>query len=175
MEVIDGRGISCGNEVYFDYVDGEVVITMYRDVPGVRMDVRAPNVIKAFSKEDWVVIQAFLMRLFWPTLAGKHEKVEGVFSDLIDVLAGGDPEVSDDGDDGHEEEERVRVENEISIFHNQRINSSVSANTRGEPIFPGKGLPSMTKAKESELEEGKEKEKNGKENNESDSETETSP
>ena len=76
MEVVDGRGICCGNEVYFNYVDGEVVMTMYRDVPGVRMDRRDPNVIKTFSRDKWDAICRYLMETL--------DKVEGVFVDDFD-------------------------------------------------------------------------------------------
>ncbi|KKK78754.1 hypothetical protein LCGC14_2840360, partial [marine sediment metagenome] len=76
MEVVKGRGITEGNEVYFDYVDGEVVMTMYRDVPGVRMDRRDPNVIKTFSRDKWDAICRYLMETL--------DKVEGVFVDDFD-------------------------------------------------------------------------------------------
>ncbi len=61
MEVIEGRGICCENEVYFDLVDGVVVMTMYRDMPGVPMDRREPNVIKRFSVEMWNEITVHLL------------------------------------------------------------------------------------------------------------------
>ena len=73
MEFVKGRGICCENEVYFDYVDGEVVMTMYRDVPGVRMDRRAPNVIKSFSINQWEEINGYLRETL--------DEVEGVFDD----------------------------------------------------------------------------------------------
>jgi hypothetical protein len=62
MEVIDGRGISNGNDVYFIY-DAEndvVVMATYRDVPGVRSDLLKPNIIKAFTKDEWGEINEFL-------------------------------------------------------------------------------------------------------------------
>ena len=76
MELVKGRGICCENEVYFDYVDGEIVMTMYRDVPGVRMDRRAPNVIKSFSINQWEEINGYLRETL--------DEVEGVFDDRDD-------------------------------------------------------------------------------------------
>ena len=76
MELVKGRGICCENEVYFDYVDGEIVMTMYRDVPGVRMDRRAPNVIKSFSINQWEEINGYLRETL--------DEAEGVFDDRDD-------------------------------------------------------------------------------------------
>ncbi len=77
MELVEGRGINCENEVYFDYVDGEIVMTMYRDMAGVRMDRRDPNVIKSFSIDQW-------------------EEINGYLREVLDDAEG----VCDDGDEG---------------------------------------------------------------------------
>ena len=143
MEIINGRGINCENEVYFDYVDGEIVMTMYRDMAGVRMDRRDPNVIKSFSIDQWEEINGYLRETL--------DDVEGVYDgNGVDKMA-----------------------NEISLIHSERIDSSRGAELPvmedGEPMFPGKGLPAMTR---SELEE--DKEENGEKNDEGNSETETS-
>ncbi len=78
MEVVKERGICCGNEVYFNYVDGEVVMTMYKDVPGVRMDRRDPNVVKTFSRDDWGDINKYLMETLDKCFQGyaKREEVK---------------------------------------------------------------------------------------------------
>ena len=73
MDYVEGRGVCCGNEVYFDYVDGKVVMTMYRDMPGVRSDRLKPNVIKTFVPAQWGEINEYLM--------GTLDRVEGVFND----------------------------------------------------------------------------------------------
>ena len=61
MDYVDGRGISCGNDVYFNYIDGRVVMLMYRDVPGVAMANRDPNVVKSFSPAQWGEINDYLL------------------------------------------------------------------------------------------------------------------
>ncbi len=101
MELVKGRGICSGNEVYFDYVDGEVVMTMYRDMPGVRMDRRDPNVIKSFSVGQWGEINEYLRETL--------DDVEGVFSD--DGVEDGVIEIDSKG--GVHPPEAVKVLSEI--------------------------------------------------------------
>ena len=62
MDYVDGRGITNGNDVYFIYdaETGMVVMTMYKDAPGVRSDLLKPNVIKSFYPSDWGNINEFL-------------------------------------------------------------------------------------------------------------------
>ena len=61
MDYVDGRGISCGNDVYFNYIDGRVVMSMYRDVPGVAMARRDPNVVKSFTPAQWGEVNDYLL------------------------------------------------------------------------------------------------------------------
>ncbi|KKL97075.1 hypothetical protein LCGC14_1838070, partial [marine sediment metagenome] len=98
MELVKGRGICCENEVYFDYVDGEIVMTMYRDVPGVRMDRRAPNVIKSFSINQWEEINGYLRETL--------DEVEGVFDDRDDGVI----EIDSEGKVHPPEAEKVLAE-----------------------------------------------------------------
>ena len=62
LETIEGRGISSGNEVFFIFNReiNKVVMATYRDMPGVPLDRREPNLIKTFSKEEWIEINRFL-------------------------------------------------------------------------------------------------------------------
>ena len=133
MDYVDGRGISCGNDVYFDYVDGNVVMKMYRDMPGVRMDRLQPNVIKTFSVDQWGELNKYLGETL--------DKVEGVFND-VDI----------------EEEEALKKLEEMKVDEAFAPKVRDLPKMGAEPIFPGKGLPAMTK---SELEDNKEE--NGKE------------
>ncbi|HEC64135.1 MAG TPA: hypothetical protein ENI23_02445 [bacterium] len=62
LGIIEGRGISSGNEVFFIFnreID-KVVMATYRDMPGVPLDRREPNLIKTFSIEEWTEINKFL-------------------------------------------------------------------------------------------------------------------
>ena len=132
MEVVKGRGITEGNEVYFDYVDGEVVMTMYRNVPGVRMDRRDPNVIKTFSRDDWDAVCRYLMKTL--------DKVEGVFVDDFN------------------DKEEVK-EAESSPLFQQVVPETSKANgipkmSNAEAILPENKVPAMTK--EEMKENGKE-------------------
>ena len=136
METVEGRGIQCGNEVYFNYVDGEVVMTTYRDVPGVRMDRRDPNVIKTFSIEQWGKINEFLRETL--------DDVEGVFSD------------------GDENEGEVFEPADSAEAEPTSLSANISAKEvklpkmgDGELVLPGKVIPAMTKQ---ELEDNKENE-----------------
>ena len=63
MEIVKGRGINCENEVYFDFVDDCVVMTMYRDMPGTPPDRLKPNVIKSFSVDVWGEINSHLSNI----------------------------------------------------------------------------------------------------------------
>ena len=139
MELVKGRGICCENEVYFDYVDGEIVMTMYRDVPGVRMDRRAPNVIKSFSINQWEEINRYLRETL--------DEVEGVFDDR------------DDGVIVIDSEGKVHPPEASKIL--ARIQELRKAEELTEPVPPGKverslelpkvnSLPSMTKEEEEE-------------------------
>ena len=62
FRTIEGRGISNGNGAYFifDAETDRVVMATYRDVPGVSLDRRQPNVVKTFSKEEWAGINDFI-------------------------------------------------------------------------------------------------------------------
>ncbi|KKK94078.1 hypothetical protein LCGC14_2686480, partial [marine sediment metagenome] len=62
MDYVEGRGVTSGNDVYFifDLETDSVVMATYRDVPGVSLDKRQPNVVKTFSKEEWGEINDFL-------------------------------------------------------------------------------------------------------------------
>ena len=143
MDYVNGRGICCGNEVYFDYVDGNVVMKMYRDMPGVRMDRLQPNIIKTFSVDQWRELNKYLGETV--------DKVEGVFSGDDEPF-----EPADSAEVENRDEERVGVEEESATA--SVVADELPKIGDGEPIFPGKGLPAMTK---SELEDNKED--NGKE------------
>ncbi len=62
FETIEGRGITPGNEVFFIFNReiNKVVMATYRDMPGVPLDRREPNLIKTFSIEEWTEINKFL-------------------------------------------------------------------------------------------------------------------
>ena len=62
LGIIEGRGITSGNEVYFIFnrETDKVVVATYRDMPGVPLDRREPNLIKTFSKDEWTEINRFL-------------------------------------------------------------------------------------------------------------------
>ena len=62
FELVEGRGISSGNEVFFIFNReiNKVVMATYRDMPGVPLDKREPNIIKTFSKDEWIEINRFL-------------------------------------------------------------------------------------------------------------------
>lgn len=95
MELVKGRGLEC-NGVCFNYVDGKVVMAMYRELPGVSADVLQPNVSVTFSVDQWGEINKYLRETL--------DDVEGVFSDD-----------DDDGDEGEEEvEEEESVLNVVS-------------------------------------------------------------
>jgi hypothetical protein len=125
MELVKGRGINCENEVYFDYVDGEVVMTIYRDMPGVRMDRRDPNVIKVFSVDQWGEINKYLMETL--------DDVEGVYSD-------------DDEGEGEDEEE-VTVPIVPSLTQQGLAPVPLTANIAAKDVELPKvnSIPSMTK------------------------------
>ncbi len=157
METVEGRGICCGNEVYFDYVDGEVVMTMYRDMPGVRMDRRDPNVIKSFSVDQWGEINEYLKETL--------DDVEGVFRD-----------------NGFGEDEVIHEEADLSKMMPGAENSiELPRMSNAEAILPENKVPAMTKDEIQEKfdpitgTQNEEEEKNGKENDEGDSKAETSP
>ena len=156
METVKGRGICCGNEVYFDYVDGEVVMTMYRDMPGVRMDRRSPNVIKSFSVGQWGDINKYLGETL--------DKFEGVFSDDEDVA--GDDVIEIDSKGGVHPPEAVSILSEIQQL--RKGGTKLPKMGNAEAILPENKVPAMTK---SELE----KEENGEEIDESNGKEETSP
>ncbi|KKL08840.1 hypothetical protein LCGC14_2571830, partial [marine sediment metagenome] len=161
MDYVEGRGVCCGNEVYFDYVDGEVVMTMYRDMPGVRSDRLKPNVIKTFVPAQWGEINEYLM--------GTLDRVEGVFNDVEEEAEEAEeaessplfqqivPETSDEEEEGDEpdispddagrvpESELTESEKELlasggSVIHNERLPSMVS-------------VPKMTEDDKEEVEE----------------------
>jgi hypothetical protein len=132
MELVKGRGINCENEVYFDYVDGEVVMTIYRDMPGVRMDRRDPNVIKTFSVDQWGEVNKYLMETL--------DDVEGVFSD----------------DDRDEEEEIQEKFDPITGTQNEEEEEKEAELPKVNSI------PSMTEDDKEEIEEdGEENEQEG--------------
>ncbi len=137
MDYVEGRGICCGNEVYFDYVDGEVVMTMYRDMPGVRSDRLKPNVIKTFSIDQWGELNEYLR----VTL----NDVEGVFND---------------GDGSEEVEETLKgkdrkVSTARKVWEAQYTNSPkevelpkvnvIPKMSNAEAILPENKVPVMTK------------------------------
>ncbi len=139
METVEGRGISNGNGVYFifDAENDVVVMATYRDAPGVRSDLLKPNIVKAFTKVEWGESNEFLM-----AGADKYEDKEEIVtihSERIDTFF------------------PLRKEDYASTDNIQLpVLGTVQKMGNSEPIFPGKGLPAMTK---SELEDNKE---NGK-------------
>lgn len=87
LGVTEGRGVECGNDVYFSFVDGKIVFSIYRDVPGVRMDRREPNVVKSFSVEEWTAINEYLFSLFGDNVNEVEEEEERV-KGLPKVISG---------------------------------------------------------------------------------------
>ena len=112
METVEGRGISNGNDVYFifDAENDVVVMATYRDVPGVRSDLLKPNIVKAFTKDEWGEINEFLM-----AGAREEEEKEGLKKlEEMKIDEAFAPKVMD-----------LPKQDEVSVFHNERIDTSV--------------------------------------------------
>ena len=158
MDYVEGRGVTSGNDVYFIY-DAEnevVVVRTYRDAPGVRSDRLMPNVVKTFSKDEWIDINKFLSA----GAADRDEdefEGEGVSSDDI---------IKIDSSGNVHPPEATKVLAEIQQL---RKEGSLPKINNAKAILPGKGLPAMTKDKVQEKfdpitgTQNEEKEENGKE------------
>ena len=85
MEMFEDRGIECRG-LCFDYVDGEVILSVYQNLPGIDRELAGTTFRKTFSKDEWGEINKYLI--------GVVDKAEGVFVD----------EEEDEDEDGYEEE-----------------------------------------------------------------------
>ncbi len=72
METSEDRGIECKG-LCFNYVDGQVTLSMYQNPPGVRRDLCRTIFQKSFSPDEWSEINHYLM--------GALDKAEGIFVD----------------------------------------------------------------------------------------------
>ena len=73
MECSEDRGIEL-NGLCFNYVDGEVVLSVYKNLPGVTRKLAGTIFQRAFSPQEWEEINRFLMKTL--------DRVEGIFNDV---------------------------------------------------------------------------------------------
>jgi len=69
------RGIECQG-VCFNYADGEIVLSVYKNLPGVARELAGTSFQRTFSRDEWDAINKYLMKT--------HDDVEGVFVDDFD-------------------------------------------------------------------------------------------
>ena len=72
METSEDRGIECRG-LCFDYVDGEVILSIYQNLPGIDRELAGTTFRKTFSPDEWGEINRHLMRVL--------DKAEGFFDD----------------------------------------------------------------------------------------------
>jgi len=72
MEKSEDRGIECKG-VCFNYVDGNVTLKVYQNLPGITRKLAGTTLEKTFSKDEWREINRYLM--------GILDRVEEVFVD----------------------------------------------------------------------------------------------
>ncbi len=73
MECSEDRGIECQG-LCFNYVDGNVTLTVFKNLPGVARELAGTIFQRAFSPQEWEEINRFLMKTL--------DKVEGIFNDV---------------------------------------------------------------------------------------------
>lgn len=128
MECSEDRGIECKG-VCFNYVDGEVVLSVYQNLPGIKRELAGTTFRKTFSKGDWGEINNYLIGVF--------AKAEGVFVD-----------------EKVEEEETAPVD---ADQHHIPVPTSISAKNTELPKM--NAVPTMTEDDKEEIEEGENGEK----------------
>ena len=85
METSEDRGIECKG-LCFDYVDGEVILSVYQNLPGIDRELAGTTFRKTFSKDEWGEINRHLM--------GTLEMIEEVL---------GEADVEEEEDEDEEE------------------------------------------------------------------------
>ena len=128
MECSKDRGIECKG-VYFNYVDGEVILSVYQNLPGIKRELAGTTFRKTFSIDQWGEINHYLMETL--------DKVEGVFVD-----------------EEAEEEETAPVDAEQ---HHIPVTTSISA--KNVELLKMNAVPAMTEDDKEEIEEGENGEK----------------
>ena len=147
MECSEDRGIEL-NGLCFNYVDGNVTLTVFKNLPGITRELAGTIFQRSFSISEWEDINKYLMETL--------DKVEGVFVDDFD---------EDENEEEAKEAESSPLFEQIApeggepiTIHSKRIDSSVSselpAMSNAEAILPENKVPAMTK--EEMKEDGKE-------------------
>ena len=121
MECSEDRGIECQG-LCFNYVDGNVTLTVFKNLPGVARERAGTIFQRAFSPQEWEEINRFLMKTL--------DKVEGVFVD--------------DFDEDEDEDEEEAKEAESSPLFEQVVPEAVGPLDRRNPT-KANSIPKMTK------------------------------
>ena len=158
MECSEDRGIE-SNGLCFNYVDGNVTLTVFKNLPGVARELAGTIFQRAFSPQEWEEINRFLIKTL--------DKVEGVFNDVeeddgvIEIDSEGNvhpPEASKVLSEISQLREEAK-EAESSPLFQQVVPETSKANgipkmSNAEAILPENKVPAMTK--EEMKENGKE-------------------
>ena len=118
MELSEDRGLECQG-ICFDLTDGKIVLSVYKNLPGIKRNLAGTSFLRSFTIDDWKAINGYLM-----DAVSDSEEVSEV------------PQV--------EEVEEEVEEEEISTIHSERRDSSVN-----KTIYPStpkvSSIPPMTK------------------------------
>lgn len=148
METSEDRGIECKG-LCFSYVDGNVILSVYQNLPGIRRDLAGTIFQKTFSGDEWSKINHYL----------DDSEMRGVIlgeDDVIEIDSEGKvhpPEavkvLSDISQLRKEDIVADLAQEEITTIYSKRIDTSVPSTTL-------LNIPSMTKEKKEEANDGEE-------------------
>ena len=60
MELSEDRGLECQG-ICFVLTDGKIVLSVYKNLPGIRRDLAGTSFLRAFTIDDWKAINGYLM------------------------------------------------------------------------------------------------------------------
>ena len=60
MELSEDRGLECQG-VCFDLTDGKIVLSVYKNLPGIKRNLAGTSFLRTFTIDDWKAINGYLM------------------------------------------------------------------------------------------------------------------